>query len=93
MALGCLYSDPCLKHLLCSPLGVHVTNTWFSPYKITLVTSLQLQAVPPTSNDRNRTWGYAPVVYWSAIETAAGLICACLLGLRKVRYMLRGKEK
>lgn len=65
----------------------------FYVYRITLVTFLRLQAVPPLANTRNRTWSVAPLAYWSAIEMAAGLVCACLPALKKLRYIFRGKEK
>ncbi|KAM0814176.1 hypothetical protein AB5N19_14179 [Seiridium cardinale] len=49
---------------------------------ITLVSVLRLQALPPLSNTRNRTWNLAPVAYWSAIEMFAGMVCACLPAMR-----------
>ncbi|KAI9147998.1 Satratoxin biosynthesis SC6 cluster protein [Paramyrothecium foliicola] len=60
---------------------------------ITLVTFLRLQALPHLKNARNRTWGLAPLAYWSAIEIAAGLILACLPALKKLRYIFRRKEQ
>ncbi|KAH8883023.1 hypothetical protein GQ53DRAFT_664706, partial [Thozetella sp. PMI_491] len=59
---------------------------------ITLVTFLRLQALPPLENARNRTWGWAPLAYWSAIEIGAGLILACLPALKKLRYIFRARE-
>jgi hypothetical protein len=64
----------------------------FTLNRITIVTLLRLQAIPALNNTRNRPWSLAPLAYWSGIEMAAGLICACLPALRKVRYIFRGKE-
>lgn len=61
-------------------------------HRITLVTFLRLIALKPLDNYRNRTWGMAPLAYWSAIEIAAGLILACLPALKKIRYIFRAKK-
>jgi hypothetical protein len=51
-------------------------------YRITLVSFLRFQSLPPLSNTRNRTWSLAPVSYWSGIEMLAGMVCACLPALK-----------
>jgi hypothetical protein len=50
---------------------------------ICLTTALRMGTLPLTLRTREPTWESAPTNLWSFIEAATGVICACLISLRK----------
>ncbi|KAI4934946.1 hypothetical protein J4E85_002808 [Alternaria conjuncta] len=50
---------------------------------ICLTTALRMAALPLSLKATEPTWESAPTNLWSFIEAATGVICACLLSLRK----------
>jgi hypothetical protein len=50
---------------------------------ICLTTALRMATLPLTLKGKEPTWESAPTNLWSFIESATGVICACLISLRK----------
>ncbi|CAO2647456.1 Nn.00g083780.m01.CDS01 [Neocucurbitaria sp. VM-36] len=50
---------------------------------ICLTTALRMATLPLTLKTKEPTWESAPTNLWSFIEAATGVICACLISLRK----------
>lgn len=50
---------------------------------ICLITMLRMATLPLTLKTREPTWESAPTNLWSFIEAAVGVICACLISLRR----------
>lgn len=50
---------------------------------ICLTTALRMGTLPLTLNTKEPTWESAPTNLWSFVEAATGVICACLISLRK----------
>lgn len=50
---------------------------------ICLITTLRMATLPQTLKLREPTWESAPTNLWSFIEAAVGVICACLISLRR----------
>lgn len=50
---------------------------------ICLTTALRMGTLPLTLRTKDPTWESAPTNLWSFIEAATGVICACLISLRK----------
>jgi hypothetical protein len=50
---------------------------------ICLTTALRMATLPLTLNTKHPTYESAPTNIWSFIEAAVGVICACLISLRK----------
>jgi hypothetical protein len=52
-------------------------------FLICLITVLRMATLPQTLKTTEPTWESAPTNLWSFIEAAVGVICACLISLRK----------
>lgn len=52
-------------------------------FLICLITILRMATLPQTLKATEPTWESAPTNLWSFIEAAVGVICACLISLRK----------
>lgn len=50
---------------------------------ICLITTLRMATLPQTLKLKEPTWESAPTNLWSFIEAAVGVICACLISLRR----------
>ncbi|KAF2468574.1 uncharacterized protein BDR25DRAFT_344281 [Lindgomyces ingoldianus] len=50
---------------------------------ICLITMLRMATLPLTLKTKEPTWESAPTNLWSFIEAAVGVICSCLISLRK----------
>lgn len=50
---------------------------------ICLTTALRMLTLPLTLSTKEPSWESAPTNLWSFIESATGVICACLISLRK----------
>ncbi|KAL6165044.1 hypothetical protein ACJQWK_08301 [Exserohilum turcicum] len=50
---------------------------------ICLTTALRMATLPLTLRTKDPSWESAPTNLWSFIEAASGVICACLISLRK----------
>lgn len=50
---------------------------------ICLITVLRMTTLPVTLRFREPTWESAPTNLWSFIEAAVGVLCACLITLRR----------
>lgn len=50
---------------------------------ICLITALRMSTLPLTLRTKEPTYESAPTNLWSFIEAATGVICACLISLRK----------
>ncbi|KAF1971238.1 hypothetical protein BU23DRAFT_471186 [Bimuria novae-zelandiae CBS 107.79] len=50
---------------------------------ICIITALRMATLPQTLKLREPTWESAPTNLWSFIEAAVGVICACLISLRR----------
>ncbi|KAF1836161.1 hypothetical protein BDW02DRAFT_629041 [Decorospora gaudefroyi] len=50
---------------------------------ICLTTALRMATLPLTLRTKEPSWESAPTNLWSFIEAATGVICACLISLRK----------
>lgn len=50
---------------------------------ICLITTLRMATLPQTLKLTEPTWQSAPTNLWSFIEAAVGVICACLISLRR----------
>lgn len=50
---------------------------------ICLITVLRMVTLPLTLKTKEPTWESAPTNLWSFIEAAVGVICACLISLRR----------
>lgn len=50
---------------------------------ICLITVLRMATLPQTLKLTEPTWQSAPTNLWSFIEAAVGVICACLISLRR----------
>ncbi|RAR09266.1 mannitol 1-phosphate dehydrogenase [Stemphylium lycopersici] len=50
---------------------------------ICLITALRMATLPLSLKTTDITWDAAPTNLWSFIEAATGVICACLISLRK----------
>ena len=52
-------------------------------FLVCLITLLRMATLPQTLVQTEPTWQSAPTNLWSFIESAVGVICACLISLRK----------
>ena len=50
---------------------------------ICLITALRMSTLSLSLRTKEPTWASAPTNLWSFIEAATGVICACLISLRK----------
>jgi len=50
---------------------------------ICIITALRMATLPQSLKAKEPTWQSAPTNLWSFIEAAVGVICACLITLRK----------
>ncbi|KAF2638130.1 hypothetical protein P280DRAFT_432362 [Massarina eburnea CBS 473.64] len=50
---------------------------------ICLITLLRMATLPSTLRAKEPTWESAPTNLWSYIESAVGVICACLISIRR----------
>lgn len=55
---------------------------------ICLTTALRMQTLVRAANASEQTWESCPANMWSFIEVAVGVICACLISLRKILSMI-----
>lgn len=51
---------------------------------ICLTTALRMKTLVRSAHAKEQTWESAPANIWSFIEAAVGVICACLISLRKL---------
>ncbi|KAF2181112.1 hypothetical protein K469DRAFT_671753 [Zopfia rhizophila CBS 207.26] len=54
---------------------------------ICLMTALRMATLPLSLRTKEPTWESAPTNMWSFIDAAVGVICACLISLRKTIYV------
>ncbi|KAF2176841.1 hypothetical protein K469DRAFT_605642 [Zopfia rhizophila CBS 207.26] len=51
---------------------------------ICLTTALRMKTIVRATHAKEQTWESCPANLWSFIEVAVGVICACLISLRKI---------
>lgn len=67
---------------------IGLTVVFVIGFFICLTTALRMQTLVRAVNASEQTWESCPANMWSFIEVAVGVICACLISLRKILSMI-----